>query len=133
MIRTHELREKLLDMKSRLTWRQIVDELYPSELDKNYVRVVLYRIASDNYDPVNNYLRVRLGLVRRYIVYDCPRCGIPHTAPCGKVAKPPAIPRNVAPRPRRAINLSDPASAAATIRAHAGQEFVAELVRLLEE
>ena len=35
------------------------------------------------------------------------------------------------PRPRRAINLSDPASAAATIRAHAGQEFVAELAELL--
>lgn len=37
------------------------------------------------------------------------------------------------PRPRRAINLADPASAAATIRRHAGREFVAELVRLLEE
>ena len=36
-------------------------------------------------------------------------------------------------RPRRAINLADPASAAATIRAHAGEGFVSELVRLLEE
>jgi len=37
------------------------------------------------------------------------------------------------PRPRRAINLADAASAADTIRRHASAEFVAELVRLLEE
>lgn len=36
-------------------------------------------------------------------------------------------------RPRRAINLADPASAAATIRRHAEPEYVAELVRLLED
>ena len=37
------------------------------------------------------------------------------------------------PRPRRAINLADAASAADTIRRHASAEFVAELVKRLEE
>jgi hypothetical protein len=41
--------------------------------------------------------------------------------------------RRYKPRPRRAINLADPASAAATIRRHAEPEYVAELVRLLED
>jgi len=36
------------------------------------------------------------------------------------------------PRPRRAINLADAASAADTIRRHASAEFVAELVKRLE-
>ena len=35
------------------------------------------------------------------------------------------------PRPRRAINLADAASAADTIRRHASPEFVAELAELL--
>lgn len=35
------------------------------------------------------------------------------------------------PRPRRAINLDNPASAAETIKRHASQEFVAELIKLL--
>jgi hypothetical protein len=37
------------------------------------------------------------------------------------------------PRPRRAINLADADSAADTIRRYASAEFVAELVKRLEE
>jgi len=132
MTSTRKLREKLLELKSSMSWRQITDALYPDDADKKYIRVILYRIACDNYDPKDNRMRARLGLVKRYEVYECERCGVVHTTGCGSVPPPPRIPPRHKPRPRRAINLADAGSAAETIIQHGGVAYALQLREEIE-
>lgn len=85
-----------------------------------------YRIAMHDYEPHDPHIRAALGLPALAPAPVCLKCGEVH------VAKR-CLSQQERKRPRRAINLADPASAAATIRRHASAEFVAELVKRLEE
>ena len=70
--------------------------------------------------------RAILGLPALAPAPVCLRCGEVHVARR-------CMSRRERPRLRRAINLVDPASAAATIRAYASADYVAELVTILAE
>lgn len=115
------LRSEYLLLK---TWRAVADK-YTTPT----VRVtcgMVYRIAMHDYEPRQPHIRAALSLPSLAPAPVCPKCGTVH------VAKR-CLSQQERPRPRRAINLADPASAAATIRRHAEPEYVAELVRLLED
>lgn len=61
----------------------------------------------------------------------CPAHGIVHCYDCtAEQVKP--LPKPSKPRARRAINLADPVSAAATIINHAAPAYIARLVELLD-
>lgn len=130
------LREKLLRMKNpKTSWGQIASLLYPQYENKSYLRVVLYRIAKDKYDPKDNRMREALGLPQRFEVYACVECGKPHTTGCPKAAPPPPLPRrNGQPRRKRhrvVIDLppdTDPA-VLARIRAMSKEERREKLLK----
>ncbi len=79
-----------------------------------------------DYEPRDPHIRAALNLPALAPAPVCPRCGMVH------VAKR-CMSQQERPRPRRAINLADPASAAATIRAYATDEYIAELVARLQK
>ncbi|MFA5376900.1 MAG: hypothetical protein WC455_14210 [Dehalococcoidia bacterium] len=113
------LRNRIIRDYARLkTWRAVADKY-------GVTCGMVYRIAVNNYEPRDAHIRTALELPAMAPAPVCKICGEIHvTKRCTS--------HGARPRPRRAINLSDPVSAAATIRAHAEPEFVAELVRLLE-
>ena len=137
LITTDDLREKLLRIKNpKTSWGQIAALLYPEYENKSYLRVVLYRIAKDGYDPKDNRMREALGLPQRFEVYACVICGKPHTTGCPQVAPPPPLPQRrpkaSKPRPPRiAIRKDDIDSAERTMRANLEPEYLQELVSRL--
>lgn len=80
--------ELLKELKSQNaaghSWGEIAGNLYPSE-DREYMRVILYRIANDDYYPTSNKVRARLNIPLLRTVEECPDCNTVHINRCPKV------------------------------------------------
>lgn len=101
--------------KRGVSWRKI-------GLEYGITGGMAYRIAH-GYEPREAHIRHTLHLPALVEVAPCPKCGEIHLRrTCPTTAKK---------RARRAINLADPVSAAATILNHADAAYIARLVELL--
>jgi len=77
-----ELRQNAKTLKSNgMSWGQISQELCPDQPVKK-VRVLIYRITKDGYEPQNNAVREMLGLSKIIKMVACRTCNIVHTAQC---------------------------------------------------
>ena len=65
------------------SWGDIVAQYYPND-DKNKLRALLWKIVNKDYDPKDNRLRERLGLVAIKRVEACVVCNEIHFACCPK-------------------------------------------------
>jgi hypothetical protein len=84
MQHTYELKNTLnAEDEKGLSWGNIVAKYYPNE-DPEKFRSLLWKIAKTNYDPKNNRLRERLGLVMLKRVEACLVCNDVHFARCPK-------------------------------------------------
>lgn len=116
---------KYLHMVDKIPWRKIaVLEPY-----RGMPPGTLASIAKTGNVP-RKWLR-RLGLQETAPAPVCPAHGIVHCYDC-QTEQPRPLRKPGKPRARRAINLVDPVSAAATILTHARPEYVARLVELLD-
>ena len=100
------------------TWRKVA-KVYGNKVPAG----TLCAIAKGR-EPKKPAHRAALGLPALAPAPVCQKCGVVHTAKR-------CTANSDKPRPRRAINLADAASAADTIRRHASAEFVAELAEML--
>jgi len=81
---TWELRKTLKEeIEKGKSWGDIVTQYYPNE-DPNKLRPLLWKIVNKDYDPKNNRLRERLGLVIVKRVEACPVCNEIHFSGCPK-------------------------------------------------
>ena len=103
------------EYKSRHNWRKVADVF-------GITGGMAYRIAH-GYEPREAHIRHVLHLPALVEVAPCAKCGEIHLRR--------TCPQTTRPRNRRAINLVDPVSAAATIRNHADAAYIARLVELL--
>lgn len=119
------IRERLATVRATpiplMTWKAISEEWYPG-----VPRGTLCRIYKDpTYEPQRSEIRDKLDLPPLHIAPACPHCGAPPHAHRNCPAR-----RNGHGKPgphRLAINLDDPVSAAASIRANAGGDYIRQL------
>ena len=104
------------DYKRFGSWRK-VGEKY------GVTKGMAYRIAH-GYEPREAHIRHLLNLPALVELPPCKTCGGNHGMK--------RCPGKGKPRARRAINLADPVSAAATILNHADREYIDRLVALLK-
>ena len=105
------------EYKTRHNWRKVADVF-------GITGGMAYRIAH-GYEPREAHIRHLLNLPALVELPPCKTCGGNHGMK--------RCPGKGKPRARRAINLADPVSAAATILNHADAAYVARLVELLKE
>lgn len=105
---TFELRETLKsEIDKGRSWGDVVQKYYPNG-DQAKLRPLLWKVVNKNYDPKNNRLRERLGLVMLKRVEACVQCNEIHFARCPKTdeanlpPKPPPSPRLLYTRTRNA-------------------------------
>jgi hypothetical protein len=84
MFHTYELVKTLkAEIANGQSWGDIVKKYYPNE-DPDKLRPLLWKMVKKNYDPKNNRLRERLGLVTMKRVEACSECNQIHFTRCPK-------------------------------------------------
>lgn len=92
MLHTWELRKTLKEeIEKGKSWGDIVAQYYPND-DPKKLRPLLWKIVNKDYDPKNNRLRERLGLVIIKRIEACSICNEIHFTGCPKVDKRPLKP-----------------------------------------
>jgi len=112
---------------SGITYDRIGEMLLPDRPAS--AKGVVWRAHTKNQWPSDNGTRMTLSLPIYKVIQDIP--GTVHQVPENMVRKTKPAPRGQ-PRNRRAVNLDDPVSGAATLRKHASPAYLRRLVQELE-